>query len=106
MRISDWSSDVCSSDLELEEGIRLRKIAKLIKAKHPKGDSLNNGNITQILNSSSSLQNKKNIRPLVIDYDGTNTRMNVVDKGFLIWLASQEISEILDRKRTRLNSSQ
>lgn len=87
---------LCCPLSELEEGIRLRKIAKLIKSKHPKGDSLNNGNITQILNSSSSLQNKKNIRPLVIDYDGTNTRMNIVDKGFLIWLASQEIAEILD----------
>ncbi len=81
---------------ELEEGIRLRKISKLIKASHPKGEGLNNGNITQILNSSSSLQNKKNIRPLVIDYDATNTRLNVVDKGFLIWLASQEIGEVLD----------
>ncbi len=87
---------LCCPLEELEEGIRLRKVAKIIKAQHPKGDSLNNGNITQILNSASSLQNKKNIRPLVIDYDGTNTRMNIVDKGFLIWLASQDIAEVLE----------
>lgn len=86
---------LCCPLRELEKGIRLRKVATIIKNKHPKGQSLNNGNITQILNSAASLQNKKNIRPLVIDYDATNTRMNIVDKGFLIWLASQDIGVVL-----------
>lgn len=89
-------SVLCSSVEQLEKGIRLRRISKLIKAAHPKGDDLNNGNITQILNSATSLQNKKGTRPLVIDYDPANTSLHVVDKGFLIWLSSQNIDELLE----------
>ena len=80
---------------ELEHGVRLRRISKIIKSKHPKGDDLNNGNITQALNSSTSLQNKKSIRPLVVDYDTSNTSLHVVDKGFLIWLSNQNRTELL-----------
>ncbi|GMM62335.1 hypothetical protein [Novosphingobium pituita] len=74
---------LCFPVEELEKGVRLRTITRIIKSQHPRGDKLNNGNITQILISAASLQNKKNIRPLVIDYDTTNTRLHVVDKGFL-----------------------
>lgn len=81
---------------KLEEGLRLRQISRIIKDSHPRGADLNNGNITQILNVTSSLQNKKNIRPLVIDYDGTNRNLHVVDKGFLIWLGSQDKVELLE----------
>lgn len=87
---------LCSSVGQLEKGIRLRRISKLIKAAHPKGDDLNNGNITQALNSANSLQNKKGTRPLVIDYDPANTSLHVVDKGFLIWLSSQDVGELLE----------
>ena len=85
---------LCSSVKSLEKGVRLRRISKIIR--HPKGDDLNNGNITQILNSSSSLQNKKGTRPLVIDYDTANTSLHVVDRGFLIWLSSQNMGELLE----------
>jgi hypothetical protein len=87
---------LCSSVEQLEKGLRLRRISTMIKAKHPKGKDPNNGNITQILNSASSLQNKKGTRPLVIDYDASNTSLHVVDKGFLIWLSSQNINELMD----------
>lgn len=80
---------------KLESGLRLRQISRIIKSAHPNGDKLNNGNITQILTVASSLQNKKNIRPLVIDYDGTNRNLHVVDKGFLIWLGSQDRETLL-----------
>lgn len=86
---------LCSDVALLERGIRLRRISAIIKARHPKGDDLNNGNITQILHYAASLQNKKGTRPLVIDYDTANTTLHVVDKGFLIWLASQDVGEIL-----------
>jgi hypothetical protein len=81
---------------KLEAGLRLRQISRIIKSSHPNGKGLNNGNITQILTVASSLQNKKNIRPLVIDYDGTNKNLHVVDKGFLIWLGSQDRETLLD----------
>lgn len=81
---------------KLEAGLRLRQISRIIKSSHPNGQALNNGNITQILTVASSLQNKKNIRPLVIDYDGTNRNLHVVDKGFLIWLGSQNREALMN----------
>lgn len=89
-------SILCSPIDTLEKGVRLRRVSKIIKAKHPRGNQLNNGNITQILKTAGSLQNKKGIRPLVIDYDTANTSLNVVDKGFFIWLSRQDISELLE----------
>lgn len=85
---------LCCSNEDLENGVRLRTISKLIKAQHPSGTALNNGNITQILKTASSLQNKKGTRPLVIDYDTANTSLHIVDKGFLIWLAAQDVEEL------------
>ena len=32
--------------------------------------------------------------PIILDYDQTNRKLNVVDKGFLIWLQHQIISEL------------
>ena len=87
---------LCCSVNQLEKGVRLRRISKLIKAQHPKGTALNAGNITQILNSTTALQNKKSIRSLVVDYDTANTSLHIVDKGFLIWLDSQNRSELLE----------
>jgi hypothetical protein len=84
-----------SSVEQLRDGLRLREISRLIKAAHPKGEDLNNGNITQALISASSLQLKKNIRPIIVDYDTTNRNLQVVDKSFLIWLASQDRAELL-----------
>lgn len=81
---------------DLEKGLRLRTISKTIKAHHPKGNDLNNGNITQILNSCTSLQNKKGIRPLIVDYDAANTSLHIVDKGFLIRLENNATAEILE----------
>ena len=81
---------------QLEEGLRLREISRSIRAHHPKGDNINPGNITQALISASSLQVKKNIRPIIIDYDTTNRNLQVVDKGFLIWLASQNRQELIE----------
>jgi hypothetical protein len=39
---------------------------------------------------------KKNIRPIIIDYDTTNRNLHVVDKIFLFWLASQNTDHLLE----------
>jgi hypothetical protein len=57
---------------------------------------LNPGNLTQALQQVSSLQIKKNIKPFVLDYDSSNLLLSVVDKGFIVWLAAQDISELCD----------
>jgi hypothetical protein len=73
---------------ELEKGLLYRTIRLGIQSRHPEGAGLNAGNITQALNSVPALRAKKNIKPFILDYDRSNLRLSVVDKGFLIWLAS------------------
>ena len=87
---------ILRADLKaLEKGLLYGAIRKGIEAKHPQGAGLNAGNVTQALNSVPALQAKKNIKPFILDYDRSNGRLSVVDKGFLIWLAVQNRSELL-----------
>ncbi len=80
---------------ELQQGLTYARIREELQSCHPQGKNLNPGNLTQALKSTSSLQVKKGIKPIIIDYDQTNRRLNVVDRGFLIWLANQNIPELL-----------
>lgn len=80
----------------LEEGLRLSEIRKILQANHPMKKGLNVGNVTQALQSAASLQVKKDIKPIILDYDQTNIKLNVVDRGFLIWLDNQDRDELLD----------
>jgi len=83
------------SNDDLSSGIRRADIAAAIKDYHPDGESLNEGNITQALTNISSLQVKKGVRPIVLDYDQTNRVLNVVDRAFLIWLEYQDRNALL-----------
>lgn len=81
---------------QLEGGLSYRELRDSIRAKHPAGMGLNRGNLTQALQSAASLQVKKEIKPIVLDYDQTNLRLHVVDRGFLIWLENQNRDDLLD----------
>jgi hypothetical protein len=85
----------CSTE-ELESGLRYPDIRKALQEVHPNGAGLNPGNITQSLQSTASLQVSKSIKPIVLDYDTTTRRLYVVDRGFLIWRASQKLDEMLE----------
>lgn len=80
---------------ELENGLRYRDIKGILLEKHPRKSDLNAGNIIQALQSSASLQVKKNIMPIIIDYDQSSKNLHIVDKGFLIWLQHQDLPELL-----------
>lgn len=80
---------------ELGAGILRSDMASAIKAYHPDGDGLNEGNITQALTSVASLQVKKGVRPIILDYDQTHRVLNVVDRAFLIWLSHQDRDALL-----------
>lgn len=81
---------------DLETGLRLSEIRKAMESKHPQGESLNPGNVTQALQSAAALQVKKDIKPIILDYDQTNLRLNVVDRAFLIWLETKDREELLE----------
>ncbi|UVS93458.1 hypothetical protein EFP17_28150 [Burkholderia glumae] len=85
------------TDVELlKDGLKYRKIKEILLEKHPREKDLNPGNITQSLLSSASLQIKKNIMPIIIDYDQSSKTLHVVDKGFLIWLKHQNVDDLLE----------
>jgi hypothetical protein len=88
---------ILTSDINgIEKGITQAEIRNKLQKVHPRGGELNSGNVTQSLQSSTSLQIKKDIKPMVLDYDQTNLRLNIVDKSFQIWLARQDRNELLD----------
>jgi hypothetical protein len=79
----------------LEKGITWSTLRAVINSNHPAAP-INPGNLIQALSSVASLQARTNINPLILDYDQTRRRLNVVDKGFLIWLNYQERETLLD----------
>lgn len=79
---------------ELRAGLRQKDIRDILKKYHPT-ESLNPGNVTQALQSVAALQIKKDIKPIVLDYDQTNLRLNIVDRSFLIWLENQARNDLL-----------
>ncbi|MEP1125278.1 MAG: hypothetical protein ABJH68_15440 [Ilumatobacter sp.] len=74
---------------ELENGVTLNRVQKLIDLNHPE-TPVNQGNTTQALGAAASLQVKGNIAPIIIDYDSSRRRLNVVDRGFITWLHYQD----------------
>ena len=86
---------VCTDIEHLERGLRRSEVSGIIKKAHPMGAQLNEGNITQALQTAASLQVQKGIRPIIFDYDQTTRVLNVVDRSFLIWLAYQDRTELL-----------
>ena len=79
----------------LESGFAWTPLKEAITAHHPAGTNLNPGNLTQALQSTASLQVTKNIKPIILDWDETNRKLTVVDRGFPIWLDYQDRSVLL-----------
>ena len=80
---------------ELEKGLPYARIRLAIDRHHPEAP-INAGNIVQALKSTASLQVKLKIKPIILDYSQTVRKLNVVDRGFLIWLTHQDRDELLD----------
>lgn len=84
-----------ASAIELERGLLYGDLRVVINGMHPRAP-INPGNLTQALQSTASLQvGKMSIKPIILDYDQTNRRLNVVDRSFLIWLEHRDRSELL-----------
>jgi hypothetical protein len=67
---------------ELEKGLNYGDLRTAINEWHPDAP-INPGNIRQALLSTASLQvGKMAIKPIILDYDETNRRLNVVDRRF------------------------
>jgi hypothetical protein len=80
----------------LEAGLTFKDIRKRLEEKHPQGKGLNAGNVLQALRYTASVQSQKSIKPIILDYDESNLRLRVVDRGFLIWLEMQNRGALLE----------
>lgn len=78
---------------QLEKGLQYAKIRSVLDEYHP-ASPLNPGTLTQALRKIEDLQAQKKIKPLLFDYDRSNLRLNVVDKGFLIWLGVADLEAV------------
>ena len=84
-----------ATSTQLEEGLTWNTMRKVIDANHP-DSPVNPGNVTNSLRSIASLQLASKITPIILDYDQTRKRLDVVDRGFLIWLNYQDRSLLLE----------
>lgn len=86
-----------TADISLvEDGFKQSEIRATLQSVHPRNSELNSGNVTQSLQSTTSLQIKKDIKPIVLDYDQTSLRLRIVDKSFQIWLSKQDRKQLMD----------
>lgn len=87
---------ILKSNIEnVERGLKRSEINTLLQSEHPRQSLLNPGNLTQALKSITSLQVKKNTIPIIIDYDSSNLKLSIVDKGFIIWLSDQDRDQLI-----------
>lgn len=81
---------------KLESGFTQAELRRALREHHPQGAALNSGNVTQALQAVASLQVAKDIKPIILDYDQTNLTLNVVDRGFVIWLNNQDKNALIE----------
>lgn len=82
--------------VELEHGLSLANVGRLINASHPQAP-LKPNSVNQALHFISSLQvSNLKLKPIILDYDETDRKLNVVDKTFLIWLQHQPSEELYE----------
>src|SRR3546814_10187905 len=99
MRISDWSSDVCSSDLDTVTTLRrediIAVVKELVNLKDGKGeiDDIDNLGNRRVRSVGELLENQYRVGLLRMER-AVKERMSSVD-----------VSTVIDRKSTRLNSS-
>src|SRR3546814_7683173 len=105
MRISDWSSDVCSSDLG---------ILKAFKGKVQLGGGIRDRaaidrwlslGVHRVVIGTAALENPELIREAARDYPGRIVVAVDAKDGMVATRGWADVSTITDRKSTRLNSS-
>ncbi len=80
--------------------MHINRIKDLVNGYHPRRP-VADMSFLHALRSTSNLQVKKNIKPIVLDFDQTGRKLTVVDRGFLIWLQHQDRAALLRSSRSR-----
>src|SRR3546814_1393095 len=86
MRISDWSSDVCSSDLSILSARVVDGLSEAMSHINTHGSHHTDAIVTENAEKAEAF-------------------LNGVDSAIVMWNASSQFADGGDRKSTRLNSS-
>lgn len=86
---------VLASQQELKAGLRLSRLFDRICNTHPNKDRLQMNNVAQALKNLGSLQHKKQIQPIVLDYNSNTSTLRIVDSGFILFVESQANADLL-----------
>src|SRR3546814_1665001 len=98
MRISDWSSDVCSSDLEVRATRRHKEL--IDKGENPTYDQ-----VLADLRRRDAQDQARETAPLKPAGDAHLLDTSDLDIEAAVQAAQDIVAAVLDRKSTRLNSS-
>src|SRR3546814_1220603 len=102
MRISDWSSDVCSSDLLIAHELQLRPLRE-VADREDGGEDLLQARVAALRDRDAKL--KKLVVGGLLDLDQVGHLGHFRDLAEVLADALASNQGIRDRKRTRLNSS-
>lgn len=80
---------------ELRKGLSFEHIQRTISGYHPTG-AVSPGAVRDALYLVAQLQQRMGIKPIILDYDHSMRRLNIVDRGFLIWLDRESRPDLLN----------
>lgn len=76
-------------------GMTAQHMRRILEKAHPNGRKIQIGRLMSALKKVGDLQALKKISPIIIEYNPTRSRLNIVDKGFLAWREFQDIETLL-----------
>lgn len=79
----------------LIKGIKISAIKEIVLAKHPLKEKLKLSILQKTLQKLTDFQVQKQIVPNIIDYSEINQTLQIVDRGFIIWLEHQNKKELI-----------
>jgi hypothetical protein len=82
-----------STPQDMMSGISLRKIKTRINKAGVFSASVRDNHIRSFLNTLGSLQKEAGL-PVIFDYDKSNERVRITDKGFILWRKAQKRDDI------------
>lgn len=89
---------VTSTAADLKKGLKIAAIYRRMNQVHPKRrEQLLQNNVQQALEKVGKVQQKYHVKPVILDFDQTENQLRVTDSGFILYIASQNRNDLLER---------
>ena len=88
---------ITSTPQQLKSGLSLAFVFRKLNEWHSKRQNeLRQNNVLQSLARVTKLQQKHNVKPIILDYEFNKNSLRIVDGGFILFLASQDHNTLLE----------